>query len=576
MINEQTDEFYVTLLSNASTHVYDNKLSEFQNDLPSKCHFKPEDNWMVCLKSVGFSTSFFNVVGPVDEHRHKHLPSIVFNRLPDDNFNIPATEDRASYYANKFLIPVKRHLGYHALYLDKAVMSVNDINNRFRGARESIPEIEINVALGERPSIGPKLAKNGSWIKNRKSDSILILMHESTRQTFNFPRDEFSESHMLNGEEYHIYKISDSYHCLTGSSRNWYYKYPELVQIECPEIKEQIYDTSYKKYLNTICPNFNPSDTYFTHTFDVEEFCELSNTYLSSLSIKLKDGNSKLLNLLPGPASFVKLKFKKMTSGKFFNVKLSSATGEINVDLPQPIHFDSRWRVSLTSISYPSEIYGLPTNKKQRTLELQDTFGYDTPERKKASYCIVPISTSTMTELRQMIDSFMNLGNRGSLRQEGQQLALILKPNTILKIPRWALDLLGYRNEDFLSNCMKHALDFIQIENNTRNDLSIKMTGVAACASIRPEYMMAYCDIIRPCIVASDFLKLMAIVPLRTSVDSGETGYVTEEFAQPECHEIELTRVRQIKLALKTHWGSNIVFPQGKNVFVNLRFSCTN
>lgn len=368
--------------------------------------------------------------------------------------------------------------------------------------------------------------------------------------------------------------MSKIYHRLTAASRNWYYKYPELVQVECGEIKEQVYDSNYKKCLNTICPNFNPSDSYFTHTFDVEEYCELSNTYLSSLSISLKDSSAKLLNLLPGPASFVKLKFKKMNGNKLFNVKLSSTTADVNVDLPQPLYFDSRWRVSLTSISYPSEVYGLPNEKKQRTIEIQDMFGYDTPERKDPSYCSIPVSIASMEKLKHMVDSFMRSSQRGFLDEAGGKFTMTFKPNTKVKIPRWVLELLGYRNEDFLASCMMYSEEFVIIENSIDGDLSIRMTGMPASASIRPEYIMVYCDVIRPCIVAADYFKLMSIIPLRTSTANMETGYVTEEFAQPESHEIESSRVKSIKLSLKTHWGSSATFPQDKKIFVNLRFSC--
>ena len=98
MINEQTNEFYVTLLSNAGTLTYDNKLSEFHNDLPSTCLFEACDNWMVCLKSVGFSTSFFNVISPANEKSNKRLPSIVFNRVQDEELTIPGNQDKATSF----------------------------------------------------------------------------------------------------------------------------------------------------------------------------------------------------------------------------------------------------------------------------------------------------------------------------------------------------------------------------------------------------------------------------------------------------------------------------------------------
>ena len=545
MINDHTNEFYVTLMSNADTHSYDNKLSKFQNDLPNEFYLKPEDNWMVCVKSLGFSTSFFNMHRPIAPG--DNLPSFIFYRVL--NGKITDVDSTASVFFNK------------------SRLTIDEISQSFEQVKQLLPEIQIKFNLSERPVISSKLSSDAD-----DSQSILVLVHESARQTFDFPSSEFTEVLTAFNEPYHVFRISKSYHELKGASKDWYYKYPELVQIECEEVKERIYNSSFKKYLSVICPNFNPDDKYFTHSFDVEEYCELSNHFLSKLSVTLKDKNSELLNLLPGPASFLKLKFKKMPSEKFFNVRLSSESGEFETDLPQPLYLDSNWRVSLTSISYPSEIYSLPADENLRTMKGYINLGYNNAERKSP----IPSSADATDKLVAVIDTFLSVDFKGSVRKHPQDglLHFTLPSKVVVRIPTCVLELIGFRNSDFVKG-MTIKGSSIQIENETAGNLYFKLTGSSNTEgdNIRPEYMMVYCDTIRPCIVASEYLKLMCIVPIRYAKSNDGVGYVTEEFSQPERHEIESTRVKSIKMSLKTHWGSDITFAAGKKIFANLLFS---
>ena len=102
--------------------------------------------------------------------------------------------------------------------------------------------------------------------------------------------------------------------------------------------------------------------------------------------------------------------------------------------------------------------------------------------------------------------------------------------------------------------------------------LSVKMSNSLKDIHIKPEYMMVYCNTIRPCIVASEYMKLMCIIPLRPTQENVDTGYITEEFAKPEAHEIESSLVKSVKMSLRTHWGTGISLPAGKKVFINLLF----
>ena len=182
----------------------------------------------------------------------------------------------------------------------------------------------------------------------------------------------------------------------------------------------------------------------------------------------------------------------------------------------------------------------------------------------------------TTDKLVAVIDTFLSVNFNGSVRKHPRDglLHFTIPSKVVVSIPTCVLELIGFRNSDFVKG-MTIKGSSIQIENETAGNLYFKLTGSSNTEgdNIRPEYMMVYCDTIRPCIVASEYLKLMCIVPIRYAKSNDGVGYVTEEFSQPERHEIESTRVKSIKMSLKTHWGSDITFAAGKKIFANLLFS---
>jgi hypothetical protein len=60
------DDFFITAFSNANTQSYKNTLTNFHNDIPTTFNFPENENWHVCLQSVGFSTDFRNMLLPKD------------------------------------------------------------------------------------------------------------------------------------------------------------------------------------------------------------------------------------------------------------------------------------------------------------------------------------------------------------------------------------------------------------------------------------------------------------------------------------------------------------------------------
>ena len=414
-----SNEFHVTLLSNADTGIYDNKLSSFRNNLPHPLDFKPSNKWMVCIKSLGFSTEFYNVAVKCGAPEDAKFPSLIFYRLAGG-----AISDLSN--------------GAIPVHLDKSIMSIAEINDRFKAVSKLIPEVEVKIVAGQRPAI--RYVELNPKTENLNRNSVLVLIHETARKTFEFPINQFRESLEVSGTNYFVFRMSEKRHVLIGSHDQWYYKYPEVVQVGCSEIKEKIYNSGFDKYLSVICPNFKPGDRYFTHTFDVEEYCELSNNFLTSLSISLRDGNSQLLNLLPGPATFVKLKFRKMRDKNFFNVRLSSEKSEFETELPHPIDLDSSWKISLTSICYPPELHGIPVEKNQRTLFVSNILY---PQQDKTSF-VIPASVITLEQLVEEIDIFFGLNLcRLDRTGDGSYLEFLVAPNLKFELPVIIMELLG-------------------------------------------------------------------------------------------------------------------------------------
>ncbi len=57
-MDQQTDEFTVTLLSNASTDIFpNNTVFDFTNVLARTLRFPPDENWRVCLQSISLTTA---------------------------------------------------------------------------------------------------------------------------------------------------------------------------------------------------------------------------------------------------------------------------------------------------------------------------------------------------------------------------------------------------------------------------------------------------------------------------------------------------------------------------------------
>jgi len=60
----------------------------------------------------------------------------------------------------------------------------------------------------------------------------------------------------------------------------------------------------------------------------------------------------------------------------------------------------------------------------------------------------------------------------------------------------------------------------------------------------KPQYIMVYCDIINPCIVSSHYMKLLSIIPIKSSFKD-KNSYHIVEFPNPQYHLLESTLLKK-------------------------------
>lgn len=617
-------EFFVTLLSNADTSLYENTLTNFTNSLPRDFNFPTEDNWHVCIKSFGFSTKFSNIITP----KKTTIPSIiVFER----NYNDKPLNDHDVYVPdslNKFLRPnIKNkdnktfydHLNvYHETHLhsndsienlkiefDKInqhrdiinISLMEGINVIIKPLHDNLqvpkilephntakwrivdpkntPDQQLNHSnVAERTKTLPhRLAplKHSDFLnKFEVQTGFIFLLHESTVKTFGFSKHNLREKFRFDGELYFVYVLQFDSGPIVGELKNWYFKYPELVRVGCDIIEEQIFDSGLDKTLTTICPKFDPFEKYYYHMFDTDEYVKISNTNINKITINLQNKEKNYLNLLPGPATFVKLKFKKMDMGnQFFNVRLSSKESEFVTDLPKSYYLDDKWKVALTSFNYPTDILQLPADEESRSISIVSADG------NYVEYHVLPnIYYENIESVLDRINSFISLFScYVKFIKNLKRVKFTIAKNFVIILPINIAKMLGCEPEHHITI---ESDRFLVIDNAginaTENDREIYFTSEPDINYFKPEYIMVYCDIIEPCIVSSQYMKLLSIVPLKSKVYDKSTYHIAE-FPNPQYHSLESTLVKNIAFSFRSHSGNLISFSKKSRIFMNLSFS---
>lgn len=601
------NDFFICAFSNASTEIHNkNTLTRFCNDLPIHFNLCSRDNWHVCVQSVGFSANFANLIVP----QNKLVPSIrIFSKrtslTTDDNYSVEYNKNtakmrRAPYpkataddikkvteLKNYFDNNTSKKFNYNFLFFEEDIffpseyLSVETINKTLNHVKTK--GIKINFSVVENETVSVK------FIGDATDDSYWLCFHENTVETFGFPIFDMHMCH-INNEKYYMRGFSYSSDSIYGELKRWNYKYPELVKIKCDQVKEQVYNSKLTKDISIISPSFHEKNKFFYHEFSSEQFVPLSNTSLDKITISITDQNDDYLNLLPGPASFVRLKFKKMGFEDFFNVRLCSEGHDANnfkVDLPQPYYLDSKWKVMLTSVNYPNIFRPLPFEQRHRMIYAAKVgFKSESFELTNSMYDMDAVVRNLNSFTSSHINANVKLENISINNVSQMRVKVILKnPDTVFMMSKYIAEMLGYRIGDFASN--ESVVDkggfvtFLNTKNKTNTTHQIIPKPPEDTAKyflfgynpdinhLKPEYLMLYSDVIEPSIVGSNFSNLLKIMPIFN--DSHDANKI-QEFKSEEFHPLESTLIKSIKINIRSHSGMLINFPSNSRVYLNLLF----
>jgi hypothetical protein len=86
---------------------------------------------------------------------------------------------------------------------------------------------------------------------------------------------------------------------------------------------------------------------------------------------------------------------------------------------------------------------------------------------------------------------------------------------------------------------------------------------------LKPDYMIAYSNIVSSTIIGGSYNKILRIIPIYKS----EEDYVIKEFIHKEYIEIENTEISEIEIALRAHDGTYVNFATNKEIILNLEFT---
>lgn len=635
----ETNEFFVTLMSNACTEEFDNTLASFSNNLPQNLNFDELGKWFVSVHSLGVSTKFFNI----KTAKNKKLPNfklIVRVRNPDlaknsslqnnfDEFGDPKMKlsqfNKGDYEENfatflerqpinfmetishdqnifgnkevkksaiqshqelydikstKFPAPPVSKLTREQsieLYNTKEVYTVQSdyleitFNNDFLTPLEILQNFYFWNKLGIPISAYANI--KGYFMLLAKDSALFdiygftLLIHPNSVKNFSFQAKALRKT-KYKGEDYFCKDFNSKYDVLIGESKRWYYNYPEIISVECDQVKEQIHNSLLEKHVTMVCPHFEEKNDYYNFVTEILNFQPVCNNYLSRLSVTLKDLNNNPLNLLPGPATYIKFLFKKMDVTDSFNIKLSKNSNSFETVLPQPINLDHSWKCTLSSISFPTEYLPLPFEKEKRKMYYV--------EKDKTKVGTLPNIQYTKEVLVQMMNQFYSkIGLNFSV--EGDNKILLTSGNSGyfgFSLPLALI--LGFDPE--YNSDRYPSQNFTYSTNNEFVTLKLK-TSITTKTPIfqrpinldhlRPYYLMVYANIIDHCIVGSKYIKLLRIVPVnRYNGDS----YELHEFPQAEYHGLESTYFDSIKIEIRDHAGELVNFID-KKLTLNIHFS---
>jgi len=351
---------------------------------------------------------------------------------------------------------------------------------------------------------------------------------------------------------------------------------PKIIKVRCENAKHQIFNGEYSKDLAIFCPSLKPNDNFFYKEFDSKQFIPISNTTLNHIDIKLLDQSNDFIKLTDGYATIVKLHLRKMPDHKkFFNVRITSqksvlykdnTKNNFKVSLPNTLNFNSRWKVSVTSINHPTIFNTFPADSKIKMI-LTDGKIYSYTLKEK--YETVEELIEDMNKLfstHKLLKATYQILERRLIKT----IRFTILKDCVFIIPQEVANVFGSTktgNESGVAWLVKVKAAYNQpgVFN-----FDIDMENTVDLDFYKPNYVMMYSNIVSPTIVGGEFQNILKVFPIPTDK---KTEYQIQEFKHYEYHNLSNYEIKDIEISFRSHSGDKVFFGGKYDVIVNLLFT---
>jgi hypothetical protein len=590
----------VYCISNGSPDTFpENTLTSFGNKFPFSYDYGQSSNdykLQVAVDAIGFSLNFNQQFLP----KPMGNPCIIFeiavdNRTASRGYflknnvieDILFTHIEEDLRANKdTTLPRKR--AYIYFHFQNSTLTMSNLKNLFNRVNTIFPTIydtDLNTI---------------TFLNNRNDVSVYF-----NSKLFPFIKIKAEKSNTpitrtINTDVYEKYICNPANPLTLDFNGVFSLNLPKIIKVRCKNIRDQIFNSTHEKDLLVFCPQIDkPKDNtsnYFFHEFECRTYCTFENTILDNIFFELINEYNEPLHLDTGIPTLLKLDIIAMEKfKKSFNIRIASDKNnrsKFTVKLPQNLHFNERWKVSLSSINLPNTFNTFCAVDEH--LKLVFKYQKDGFQWGKKNIFVsdgrieyeIPNKIYTKQELLDHINKFLQeneLGvNIGEITEETSNVnnktktKLNIRSHGLLGIPLHLLEMFGKANTEYIVDkdnyvFFMHGYAAVESVDPALHVTTIEFDGAINMDYYKPSYIMLYADFIQPIAVSGIYMNIMKIFPISPL----KMSYVIKEFKNVEYLSLNNYEIKEMHFQLRNHAGDLISF-ENENpnpVILNLHFT---
>ena len=385
----------------------------------------------------------------------------------------------------------------------------------------------------------------------------------------------------------------------------------KILNIHCNLVKD--YNSS-----NKICQSLashhipqNKTDSYLLKTFKNPIFYDLKKQDLNRISIKFLNEENNQIRLLTGTASFVNLIIRKKLkmentenfriSSKVTKTEDTNTPSEFTGRLKTPIDVPVNSSICLTSAIIPNQIITLPKNftfdkilikidqtwkkngneetittSKNYTIQLEPGYYRNNLDLVSMINKQIPNELEILFSLEFERYLKLNFPKISAIKHfwfwffkndyfeniENMEMVKLEKIEYEIKIPISFSRLFGFTS---LLEEMVQLAEKDYFELNTSKDILFR--DPMLIKDFFPNYLMIYCDKVKPVYVGGQFSPLLHILP----INSSDEEYQTYQVENLNYKTLDSTNIDCFKIKICSHDGQLIEFMTNSEVILNFK-----